>query len=243
MPTTPPVLDVQNVGKVYKTGSEEMYALRNVTFAANAGEFISIVGTSGSGKSTLMNILGCLDPVKMGKYYFCGKDISECSEGELADVRSRQIGFVFQSFNLLPKLTLQENVALPLIYSHHDVKDRLALAAEVLSSVGLSDRLNHLPDAISGGQRQRVAVARALVNKPKLLLADEPTGNLDSATSKEILTLFSKMRDQYNPTIVIVTHDEYVAEYAERIITLFDGQLYADVDMVKLEKKLTATPV
>ena len=216
-------IKLDRVGKVYKSGKDYFHALKDISFETEAGEFIAIVGASGSGKTTLMNILGCLDPVKIGSYYFSGRNVSECTENELADIRSQQIGFVFQSYNLLPKLTIQENVALPLIYSHHDASDRLEIAAEVLKSVGLEDRIKRMPDDISGGQRQRVAIARALVNKPKVILADEPTGNLDSATESEILKLFSAMRDQYNPTIIIVTHNETVAAYSERALTLFDG--------------------
>ncbi len=205
-------------------------ALKNVGFSVEKGELIAIVGTSGSGKSSLMNILGCLDPVRNGKYWFLGKNVDEADENELANFRNTNIGFIFQSFNLLPKMTMLENVALPLVYSNFDAAERLKLAEDVLVSVGLGDRLHHLPGDISGGQRQRVAIARALVNHPHVLLADEPTGNLDTQTEKEILVLFDEMRKKYGTTIIIVTHDEDVAMFADRIITLFDGFVYGDIN-------------
>lgn len=229
------IIEVKNLYKIYKSGKEEFMALKNIGFSVEKGELIAIVGTSGSGKSSLMNILGCLDPVRHGKYWFSGKNVDEADENELANFRNTNIGFIFQSFNLLPKMTMLENVALPLVYSNFDAAERLRLAEDVLVSVGLGDRLHHLPGDISGGQRQRVAIARALVNHPHVLLADEPTGNLDTQTEKEILVLFDAMRKKYGTTIIIVTHDEDVAMFADRIITLFDGFVYGDIDFSKYQ--------
>ena len=185
-----------------------------------------------------MNILGCLDPLQSGNYYFNDRDISDYDEGELADIRNRYIGFIFQSYNLLEKENLVRNVALPLVYSNISERERLNKAAEILTTLGLGDKLSNLPGDISGGQRQRVAIARALANNPKIILADEPTGNLDSVTQSEIIKLFGEIRDKFRTTIVIVTHDEDVALYANRIITLFDGKIYADVSISDLEKNL-----
>ena len=236
------IIDVRNVSKQYTSGNNTFYALRNVTFKAEKGEFISIMGTSGSGKTTLMNILGCLDPIEDGEYYFNGQNMKESSDNEMAEVRSKGIGFVFQSFNLLEKMTIQENVALPLVYTNYGLTERMDLASIALRSVGLGDRMHHLPGDISGGQRQRVAIARALVNKPSLILADEPTGNLDTSTEKEIMSLLRDMREQYQPTIIIVTHDEHVALYADRIITLFDGRKCADMNINQLEADMHSKP-
>jgi len=231
-----PVLEILNLYKCYQSGKSEFLALKDVNMSVEPAELLAIVGTSGSGKSSLMNILGCLDPVRRGRYWFSGSYVDECDENELANIRNRKIGFIFQSFNLLPKMTMLENVALPLVYSNYSKDERLELASDVLKSVGLGDRLHHLPGDISGGRRQRVAIARALVNRPAVILADEPTGNLDSQTEKEILELFREMRAKYETTIMIVTHDESVALTADRIITLFDGCIYSDLSFKTIEK-------
>lgn len=230
------VIKLEKLKKAYKSGKEEFYALKGINFEIEQGEYLAIVGTSGSGKSSLMNILGCLDPVQYGKYFFNGQEISEYEEDELAAIRNRDIGFIFQSYNLLPGKTLRENVALPLVYSNKSEKERMQIADDILATLGLGDRLFHLPGDISGGQRQRVAIARALANNPKVLLADEPTGNLDSVTQMEIIELFREIKNKYNTTVIIVTHDEEVALYADRIITLFDGYVYADVNLKEVEE-------
>lgn len=229
------IIDIKHLYKSYKTGNDTFYALKDISFKVDAGEYLAIVGTSGSGKSSLMNILGCLDPIELGTYSFAGRDISEYDDQELASLRNREIGFIFQSYNLLPKSTLIENVSLPLIYSSIGEDERLEMAAKTLTHLGLGDRLDHLPGDISGGQRQRVAIARALVTQPSVILADEPTGNLDSVTQREIIELFRTIRDEFNTTVIVVTHDEEVAYYSDRIITLFDGYLFADIDLKQTE--------
>ncbi len=209
-------------------GAEVVDALKGVSITIRKGEYVAFMGPSGSGKSTLMNIIGCLDSPTGGSYVLNGKDVSDMTENELAEVRNREIGFVFQTFNLLPRQSSLENVALPLIYAGYNKTDRTEKAQKVLESVGLGDRSSHKPNELSGGQRQRVAVARALVNDPSILLADEPTGNLDTRTSYEIMQLFAEIHSKGN-TIIMVTHEEDIARYAHRIIRLRDGLIESDI--------------
>jgi len=218
------VIDLQGVGRSYVMGQEQIHALRSVTFSIARGEYVALMGPSGSGKSTLMNLIGCLDTPSKGAYFLSGQEVSRMNDQQLAEVRNREIGFVFQTFNLLPRLTALENVALPLVYAGVSRTERLHRAAEVLDRVGLTSRMKHKPNELSGGQRQRVAVARALVNRPSILLADEPTGNLDSKTSIDIMNLFADIHAQGN-TIVLVTHEEEIARYAHRIVRLRDGNI------------------
>jgi len=221
------VIDLQGVGRSYVMGQEQIHALRSVTFSIARGEYVALMGPSGSGKSTLMNLIGCLDTPSKGAYFLSGQEVSRMNDQQLAEVRNREIGFVFQTFNLLPRLTARENVALPLVYAGVSRTERLDRAAEVLDRVGLTSRMKHKPNELSGGQRQRVAVARALVNRPSILLADEPTGNLDSKTSIDIMNLFADIHTQGN-TIVLVTHEEEIARYAHRIVRLRDGSIESD---------------
>ncbi len=216
------LIHLQHIQRRYIMGTEVLYALKDVNIEIFKGEYVALMGPSGSGKSTLMNVLGALDTPTSGTYMLNGKDVSSMGDNELADIRNQEIGFVFQTFNLLPRLSSLENVALPLIYAGVKKDDRLARAMEVLKSVGLGDRVNHRPNELSGGQRQRVAVARALVNKPSIILADEPTGNLDTKTSVEIMQLFEDLHKQGN-TIIVVTHEEDIAQRAKRIVRLRDG--------------------
>ncbi|MCS7090036.1 MAG: ABC transporter ATP-binding protein [Verrucomicrobiota bacterium] len=215
------------VGRYYRMGSEVIYALQEVDLAIDHGEYVAIMGPSGSGKSTLMNIIGCLDRPTSGRYELEGVDVSRMDDNQLADVRNRRVGFVFQSFHLLPRSTALHNVELPLIYAGLPAEQRRLMALEALAQVGLSDRVHHRPNELSGGQRQRVAIARALVNRPALLLADEPTGNLDSRTGEEILALFDALWRQ-GCTILVVTHEEEVARHARRIVRIRDGRIAAD---------------
>ena len=208
-------------------GSETVHALRDVSLKIDRGEYVAIMGPSGSGKSTLMNLLGCLDTPTSGRYELNGTDVSEMDDNDLADVRNREIGFVFQTFNLLPRSNALHNVELPLIYSGMDSETRRERALQALNNVGLSDRVHHKPNELSGGQRQRVAIARALVNSPSILLADEPTGNLDSKTGVEIMALFEDLAGKGN-TIIVVTHEEDIARHARRIVRLRDGLIEAD---------------
>jgi putative ABC transport system ATP-binding protein len=208
-------------------GNQWVRVLKGIDLDVQPGEYIALMGPSGSGKSTLMNLLGCLDTPTSGSYFLAGEDVSRMDDDALAEVRNKKIGFVFQTFNLLPRQTALQNVALPLVYAGWSKADRLARATEVLSSVGLADRMDHQPNQLSGGQRQRVAIARALVNTPSMVLADEPTGNLDSATSVEIMRLFDEIHAQGN-TLVVVTHEEDIARHAKRIVRLRDGLIESD---------------
>ena len=225
--TAKPVIDIADVWKTYQMGSETVHALRGCTVAVQPGEYVAVMGPSGSGKSTLMNIIGCLDVPSEGVYRLDGQDVGTLSDDALAHVRNRQIGFVFQTFNLLPRQNCLENVELPLVYAGVGRAERRARAAEALASVGLGDRLTHRPNELSGGQRQRVAVARALVNRPAILLADEPTGNLDSTTSEEIMRLFERHAREGN-TLIVVTHEDDIAAHARRVVRLRDGVVEAD---------------
>lgn len=222
-----PVIETTDISKVYRMGTEEIHALQSVSITIQRGEYVAFMGPSGSGKSTLMNIIGCLDTPSSGRYILNGKDVSNMTDNQLADVRNREIGFVFQSFNLLPRATALDNVALPLIYAGYGKSERQAIAHEALRSVGLADRALHRPNELSGGQRQRVAIARALVNNPSIILADEPTGALDTRTSHEIMDLFEALYAKGN-TIIMVTHEEDIARYAHRIVRLRDGLVESD---------------
>ncbi|MCF0071778.1 ABC transporter ATP-binding protein [Dyadobacter sp. CY261] len=221
------IIETTEIAKRYVMGSEVIQALKSVTISVNKGEYVAFMGPSGSGKSTLMNIIGCLDTPTTGKYILNNKDVSDMSEGELAEIRNKEIGFVFQTFNLLPRMSSLDNVALPLIYAGLSKSDRTERAMLSLKNVGLENRAGHKPNELSGGQRQRVAIARALVNDPSILLADEPTGNLDSKTSYEIMDLFDQLYSKGN-TIVMVTHEEDIAHYAHRIVRLRDGLVESD---------------
>ncbi len=222
------IIETKKISRQYTMGEEIIQALQDVTISIKKGEYIAFMGPSGSGKSTLMNIIGCLDTPSGGKYILNQQDVSQMTENQLAKVRNKEIGFVFQTFNLLPRQSSLENVALPLVYAGYSKSDRLEKAMEVLKSVGLEHRAGHRPNELSGGQRQRVAIARALVNDPSILLADEPTGNLDSKTSYEIMDLFHELH-QKNNTIVMVTHEEDIAQYAHRIVKLKDGLVASDL--------------
>ncbi len=221
------IIKLENLVKNYFLGSSIVKALRSVSISINKNEYVAIMGPSGSGKSTLMNIIGCLDTPTSGNYYLSEKNVSKLNSNKLAEIRNKEIGFVFQTFNLLPRYTALENVMLPLIYAGMTKKYRMERASEVLDSVGLGDRLEHRPNELSGGQRQRVAMARALVNKPSIILADEPTGNLDSKTSADIMKLLDEIQTKGN-TIILVTHEEDIAFHAHRIIKLIDGQIESD---------------
>ncbi len=227
MTATDLIIDIREVWKVYDLGETEVAALRGIDLAVHPNEFIAIMGPSGSGKSTLMNLLGCLDTPTDGHYLFKGEDVSEMTDDELAHIRNREIGFVFQSFNLLPRATTLRNVELPLVYSGMPVWERREKAEIACERVGLGDRMDHRPNELSGGQRQRVAIARALVNSPSIILADEPTGNLDSKTGEEIMALLDELYAQGN-TIILVTHEENIAEHAYRQVRILDGKVDLD---------------
>ena len=226
-PHGPLVIEIEGVTKLYKMGAEIIHALRGVDVKIHRNEYLAIMGPSGSGKSTLMNMLGCLDTPTAGHYEFSQKNVATMSDDELAEIRNREIGFVFQTFNLLPRSTALHNVELPLIYAGLGRTDRLAKAQRALENVGLGERMSHKPNELSGGQRQRVAIARALVNDPAIILADEPTGNLDSKTGEEIMALFEQLYEQGN-TIIVVTHEEDIARHARRIVRLRDGLIESD---------------
>ncbi len=221
------VIRTEHIAKVYVMGTEEVHALRDISITIKQGEYVALMGPSGSGKSTLMNMIGCLDTPSSGQYLLDEQDVSRMTDNQLAEVRNKKIGFVFQTFNLLPRSTALENVTLPLIYAGFSKSDRNVRGEKVLNQVGLGDRMKHQPNELSGGQRQRVAIARALVNNPALILADEPTGNLDSKTSIEIMGLFEEIHRNGN-TIVVVTHEEEIAQHAHRIIRLKDGLVETD---------------
>ena len=221
------IIQLEGIRKSYIMGKQELQVLKGINLDIHSNEYVALMGPSGSGKSTLMNILGCLDSPSAGRYILNGQDVSKMADDNLADVRNKEIGFVFQQFNLLPRLTALENVALPLVYAGVARKQRTEMAMDVIQKVGLEDRSHHKPNELSGGQCQRVAIARALVNNPSLILADEPTGNLDTKTSKEIMDIFSQIQAAGN-TVVLVTHEEDIAFYAKRIVRLRDGLIESD---------------
>ncbi|QDO94114.1 ABC transporter ATP-binding protein [Formosa sediminum] len=227
------VIEISNIIRDFKLGQETVHVLKGIDLTIKRGDYIAIMGPSGSGKSTLMNLLGCLDTPTAGTYVLNGKDVSKMTDDDLAEIRNTEIGFVFQTFNLLPRTTALDNVALPMVYAGYSKADRTKRAEEVLTEVGLADRMDHKPNQLSGGQRQRVAVGRALVNKPSIILADEPTGNLDSKTSVEIMGLFNTIHKQGN-TVILVTHEEDIAEHAHRIIRLRDGLIESDTRNEKI---------
>jgi len=222
-----PLIKITNIKRDFALGNEIVYVLKGIDLEINKGEYVALMGPSGSGKSTLMNLLGCLDTPTSGNYILNGKDVSQMQDDELADIRNKEIGFIFQTFNLLPRTTALDNVALPMIYAGYSKSERNARATEVLKQVNLADRMDHQPNQLSGGQRQRVAIARALVNKPSIILADEPTGNLDSKTSEEIMALLEEIHKNGN-TIIVVTHEEEIAAHAKRIIRMRDGMIESD---------------
>jgi putative ABC transport system ATP-binding protein len=223
-----PVIAIEEITKVYHVGEIEVHALRGVDLTVHAGEFIAIMGASGSGKSTLMNLIGCLDEPTSGRYFLDDTDVSALTKNEYADIRNQKIGFVFQGFNLLPRTSALENVELPLFYDRsHRIKNPKDAAAEALQRVGLADRMDHVPNQLSGGQQQRVAIARALINQPSILLADEPTGNLDSRTSVEVMSIFQELNAQ-GMTIIIVTHEDDISGYARRVVEMRDGRVRKD---------------
>ncbi|MDO5096401.1 MAG: ABC transporter ATP-binding protein [Peptostreptococcaceae bacterium] len=221
------LIEIKELSKIYQMGSNELHALKQINLSIEHGEFVAIMGTSGSGKSTLMNILGCLDRPSLGNYYLEGIDINDKTEDELSDIRNQKIGFVFQSFNLIPRTSALKNVELPMIYAKTSAEKRVERAAMLLERVGLGERMNHVPNELSGGQRQRVAIARALANEPPIILADEPTGNLDSKSSVEIMDMFTNLHNE-GKTVIIVTHEREIAEFTKRIVTFRDGMIISD---------------
>lgn len=233
------MISIKKISKVYKMGKSEVHALRGVDLSISENEFVAIMGPSGSGKSTLMNIIGALDRPTSGEYFLEGKEVSSLSDNELARLRNQKIGFVFQTFNLMPRISALRNVELPLVYSAIPRKERIQRAEHVLETVGLADRMDHSPNELSGGQRQRVAVARALVNDPSLIFADEPTGNLDSRTGNEIMHLFENLHDK-GVTILLVTHEADIAQYAARVVHIKDGLI--DQDYINTERRKTDVP-
>lgn len=233
------IIQIEDLVRNFKLGNQLIKVLKSISFSVNRNEYVALMGPSGSGKSTLMNIIGCLDTPTSGKYILNQNDVSKLSDSQLAEIRNKEIGFIFQTFNLLPRSTALDNVALPLVYAGYSKEERIKRASEVLEQVGLGDRMTHKPNELSGGQRQRVAVARALVNRPSIILADEPTGNLDSKTSNEIMGLFDEIYKNGN-TIILVTHEEDIAQHSHRIIRLKDG----DIETDEVNKNVTsfATP-
>lgn len=223
------VIDLKNIIRNFQLGPQAVHVLKGIDLTIKKGEYVALMGPSGSGKSTLMNLLGCLDTPTSGSYMIANRDVSKMNDNQLADVRNKEIGFVFQTFNLIPRQTALQNVALPLVYAGEKKEKRISRAKKVLDEVGLSDRITHKPNQLSGGQRQRVAIARALVNSPSIILADEPTGNLDSSTSNEIMKLFEEIHKNGN-TLIIVTHEEEIAQHANRIIRLKDGEIESDTN-------------
>lgn len=223
------VIELKNIIRNFQLGPQTVHVLKGIDLTIKKGEYVALMGPSGSGKSTLMNLLGCLDTPTSGSYMIANRDVSKMNDNQLADVRNKEIGFVFQTFNLIPRQTALQNVALPLVYAGEKKEKRTSRAKKVLDEVGLSDRITHKPNQLSGGQRQRVAIARALVNSPSIILADEPTGNLDSSTSDEIMKLFEEIHKNGN-TLIIVTHEEEIAQHANRIIRLKDGEIESDTN-------------
>lgn len=222
-----PIISLQQISKSYDMAGERFYALKSLSLSVNKNEYMAIIGPSGSGKSTLMNVLGCLDTPSEGRYQLAGQDVAHLSEAELASVRNHQVGFIFQSFNLLPRATVLANVMQPLVYRFISNRIRRELAMDALHRVGLADKADHLPNQLSGGQRQRVSIARALVTRPGILLGDEPTGNLDSKTTRDIMALFDELH-QEGHTVILVTHEQEIADHCKRVIRLVDGQLAQD---------------
>jgi putative ABC transport system ATP-binding protein len=222
------IIEIKNIRKAYVMGDEIIEAVKDISLNIERNEYVALMGPSGSGKSTLMNLIGCLDSPTSGTYILNNQTVSELSDNELAEIRNKEIGFVFQTFNLLPRMTALENVAMPLIYAGKNKTERDAIAMQKLIDVGLGDRVNHKPNELSGGQRQRVAIARALVNNPSIILADEPTGNLDSKISEEIMQILKKIHEQGN-TIILVTHEKDIAQHAHRIVKLLDGMIESDI--------------
>ena len=239
--SAPALLSLEDVRKSYHMGDVDVHALRGVSLTVEEGEFVAIMGASGSGKSTLMNIIGCLDRPSAGRYFLAGEDVSSLDRKALARKRNRTLGFVFQSFNLLSRTSAHENVELPLLYAGLPTKERHRLARAALTRVGLADRMDHHPNQMSGGQQQRVAIARALVASPKVILADEPTGNLDSATSTEVMAIFQELGDS-GITVVLVTHEPDIARYAARVVTMKDGKVQSDVRQQPLRAVPVETP-
>lgn len=223
-----PVIQLEGIHKIYSMGDVQVHALRGVSLTIRQGEFVAIMGTSGSGKSTMMNIIGCLDRPTRGNYVLDGQDVSQLSKDERADIRNRKIGFVFQGFNLLSRTSALENVELPMLYAGLDTAERAKRATEAIAAVGLAGREQSNPNQLSGGQQQRVAIARSLVNRPALILADEPTGNLDSRTSVEVMEIFQRLNSEQNITLVLVTHENDIAEYAKRVVVFRDGKIKSD---------------
>ena len=247
--TPQPIIELHDIHKTYKTGDLEFHALRGISLTVREGEFVAIVGTSGSGKSTMMNVIGCLDRPTAGEYILDGEDVSRLSKDERADIRNRKIGFVFQGYNLLARTSALENVELPMLYAGVETAERMSRATNALAAVGLSGREQNHPNQLSGGQQQRVAVARSLVNQPKLILADEPTGNLDSRTSVEVMDIFQRMNRERRITLVLVTHEPDIAEYADRVVVFKDGKIQKDYRIEEPRiaaeelKNLPASPV